>query len=150
MGGVRMSFLRWFFDEVLPNVIANWMADAFSPASMTGWAFVLATIVWLVVNWHRRQRVAKKPGMASWPFIAVCIAIALLAVAGASYGLGLKFASITPEVLPSRVPVAAPNVSPIQSPPIVPAITQSQPKTFAEAVADYPVDERAKIRPLIG
>jgi hypothetical protein len=110
-----MSFLRWLFDEVLPNVIANWMADVFSPASMTGWAFALATIVWLVWNWHRRQRAAKKPGMASWPFIAVCIAIALLAVAGASYGLGLKFASATPEASAQAppAPITAPVVVPL-------------------------------------
>jgi|GEM_PF-5742768 len=141
-----MSFLRWFFDEVLPNVIANWMADAFSPASMTGWAFVLATIVWLVVNWHRRQRVAKKPGMASWPFIAVCIAIALLAVAGASYGLGLKFANTAPEVLPGLAPEPPQAVPLAASPPTsTPAPVPAQTKTLA----DYPLDERAKIRPLI-
>jgi len=57
-----MPFLRWFFDEVIPNVIANLLADVFSPASMTGWLFALGTIVWVAVNWNRRQRAANKPG----------------------------------------------------------------------------------------
>ena len=98
-----MPFLRWFFDEVIPNVIANLLADVFSPASMTGWLFALGTIVWVAVNWNRRQRAANKPGMASWPFIAVCSTIAILAVAGAAYGLGLRYAVST------TTSTAAPN-----------------------------------------
>lgn len=86
-----MPLWRWLFDEVLPNVVANWVADIFSPASMTGWATALAVIAWAVIRWHRQQRAAKKLGMASWPFIAVCLTIALLAVAAAAYGIGLKF-----------------------------------------------------------
>jgi len=88
-----MPLLRWFIDEVVPNVIANLLADLFSPASMTGWATALACIIWLVIGWHRRQRAANKLGMASWPFIAVCFTVALLAIAGGAYGLGLKFAN---------------------------------------------------------
>lgn len=54
----------------------------------------LATLVfccgiWLV-GWNRRQRADNKPGMASLWIIASCFLVALIAVGGATYGLGLR------------------------------------------------------------
>jgi hypothetical protein len=58
---------------------------------MIGGALVLAlcAVGWLI-GWNRRQRAAKKPGMASLLFIASSFAVALLAIGSATYGLGLR------------------------------------------------------------
>jgi hypothetical protein len=90
MGDVRMAPWIWTFIE---NLAANWTAELFGPTTMIAWLITLAVVIYGVIAWHRRQRTAKKLGMASWQFIALCFAIALIAVAGGAYGLGLKFAS---------------------------------------------------------
>jgi hypothetical protein len=53
---------------------------------------IIALAIW-AIGWNRRQRAANKPGMASLPIIALCFAIALIAMGGATYGLGLRAAA---------------------------------------------------------
>jgi hypothetical protein len=43
-----------------------------------------------VKRWHLRRKEAGMAGLASWYFIAPCMMIALLAIAGAAYGFGLR------------------------------------------------------------
>jgi hypothetical protein len=45
--------------------------------------------IW-AISWHVRQRAAKKLGMASLLFIVPCLLIALIAIVGAAYGVGLR------------------------------------------------------------
>jgi hypothetical protein len=54
---------------------------------------LLVLLFCLAIWWHRRQQAAKKPGMASWYFIAPCLFIAVLTIAAASYGIGIRSAS---------------------------------------------------------
>jgi hypothetical protein len=73
------------------NLFAGWVSASFGPESMIGWTIALGFAVYFAINWHRRQRAAKKPGMGSLSFIIICFAVALVAVAGGAYGLGQKF-----------------------------------------------------------
>jgi hypothetical protein len=57
---------------------------------MIGWSVTSALCIWWLVGWHRKQRAANKPGMASLPFIVLCFLIAIIAVGGAAYGLGMR------------------------------------------------------------
>lgn len=54
---------------------------------------LLVLVVCGAIWWHRRQRAANKPGMASWWFVGLSFLVALLAVGAGSYGLGLHFAT---------------------------------------------------------
>jgi hypothetical protein len=72
------------------SLLASWVADAYGPTSMIGLSLAIISIAALVVYWHLQQRKAKKAGMAALPFIIACIIVALLAVAAASYGIGLR------------------------------------------------------------
>ena len=58
---------------------------------MTGFVIALAVTVAWAISWHRRQRAAKKAGMASWTFIILVSLLAALAIGAAGYGLGLKY-----------------------------------------------------------
>jgi hypothetical protein len=69
-----------------------------------GFTLVVCVAVW-AIGWNRRQRAANKPGMSSLPFIAACFAIALIAVGGGAYGVGLRSAIAIP------VPPNAPDPS---------------------------------------
>lgn len=79
-------WLSWV-PTFLENLAANYVAGAFGPTSMVGISIALAVVVWAVIGWHRRQRAANKPGMASWQFISICFAVA--AIAFGAYGLGV-------------------------------------------------------------
>jgi hypothetical protein len=56
------------------------VADAYGPTSMIGIGIAILVIAASVIGWHRRQRAAKKPGMAGWQFIAVSFVIAAIAI----------------------------------------------------------------------
>lgn len=76
--------------EIVSNIIGSLVADALTPGGMTAYAITLAMVVWAAISWHRRQRAAKKLGMASWQFIALCCVVAAIAIACGAYGLGLR------------------------------------------------------------
>lgn len=81
-----------FFLDLIANLLAGWLDSLLTPYGMTGIAVAIAVTVAFVIYWHRQQRAAKKPGMASWQFIALCFVIALAATGAGGYGLGLRFA----------------------------------------------------------
>lgn len=72
------------------NIFGGWVSASFGPTSMIGLIIAFALFVWIVIGWHRHQREAKKPGMASWYFIIPCFVVAALAIAAATYGIGLQ------------------------------------------------------------
>jgi hypothetical protein len=98
--------------EIFSNVVGSLVADAITPTGMIGWALAIAFAVWWSIHWHRQQRAAKKPGMASWQFISICFVIALTAIAFGAYGLGLKF-SMGESSQAAPVPITAPVVAPL-------------------------------------
>lgn len=83
--------------EIASSVIGSLVADALTPGGMAAYAITLVMVVWAAVSWHRRQRAAKKLGMASWQFISLCLVLAALGVGGAGYGFGLHFAKPNPQ-----------------------------------------------------
>ena len=82
-----------FLLDLVANLLATWLADLLTPYGMTGLAIAVAVTVAFAIYWHRQSRKAGKLGMASWPFIFACFAIAALAIGGGAYGLGLRFAT---------------------------------------------------------
>jgi hypothetical protein len=90
------------FREIFSNIIGSLVADAVTPGGMTAYAITIGTLVWIAISWHRHQRAAKKPGMAGLPFIILCMAVALLAVGGATYGLTLRSMSASTSENPSN------------------------------------------------
>jgi hypothetical protein len=81
-----MGFL-WDF---IANLAAAVAFETLTPLGMTGIAIaVLVTVAW-VIGWHHRQRAAKKPGMASWYFIALCFVVAILTIGAGVYGIALR------------------------------------------------------------
>ncbi|HTC02128.1 MAG TPA: hypothetical protein VK749_01905 [Xanthobacteraceae bacterium] len=82
-------------DDIAANLFA-WLISA-KGGDVIGVAVLLVIGVATLIRWHRRQRAAKKLGMASLPFIALCFAVALLAVAGGAYSLGLRFSDKAPD-----------------------------------------------------
>src|ERR1700722_3078521 len=78
--------------EFIINLAAGLVGDLLSPRGMTGLVIAALVIVaWLIAG-HRRQRAAKKSGMASWQFVTACFVIAMLATAFGGYGLGVLLA----------------------------------------------------------
>jgi hypothetical protein len=117
------------------NLLANWVADAYGPTSMIGVSIAIVAIVIMVIGWHRRQRAAKKPGMASWQFIALCFTISLLAVAAGAYGLGLKFAGKAFEVASNQPPLQPTSIPPQASPTPQPPTASPSDQQFERAEA---------------
>jgi len=76
----------------LENLVAGWVSNSYGPTSMIGLSIGIVSVAVLVVYWHRQQRAAKNPGMASLPFIFAAFAIGLIAVGFGCYGLGLYMA----------------------------------------------------------
>ena len=76
--------------EFLINVAAGLVGDIRSPSGMIGWTITVVLCGWWAISWHRRERAAKKLGMASWYFIAPCLVVAALAIAAGAYGIGLR------------------------------------------------------------
>lgn len=79
--------------EIISNIVGSLVADAVTPGGMIGYVLGLAIVAWMVFRWHQHQRAAKKRGMASWQFIALCFLLALIAIGGGAFGLGLRFAN---------------------------------------------------------
>ena len=82
-----------FFIDFIANLAAGWIGDLLTPYGMTGFAIAVAVTVAFAIYWHRQNRKAGKLGMASWPFIFACFAIAAIAIGGGAFGLGLRFAT---------------------------------------------------------
>jgi hypothetical protein len=81
------------------NVLANIAAGAASPTEIIWYAVALAFgFVWLV-RWHRARNSLGKRGMDSLLFISLSLAVAVMAVGCAAYGIGLRSASKTEIVL---------------------------------------------------
>jgi hypothetical protein len=73
--------------------------------SSTG-AAVLATLATLMLfipgchygnQWHRKRKSSGRSGLDSWYFIVPCLALALIGLVGAAYGVGLRSSSSTEE-----------------------------------------------------
>jgi hypothetical protein len=94
----------WTFIE---NLAANWTAELFGPKTMIAWLITLAVVIYGAISWHRRQRAAKKQGMASWQFISLCLVISAVGIGGAAFGLGLRLAKPSGDSLVWMLPKAA-------------------------------------------
>jgi hypothetical protein len=98
-----------WFATFAENLAANWVAGVYGPTSMAGLSLaILVTVAW-VISWHRRQRAAKKPGMAGLQFLIPCFVVALIAVAGVTYGLTLRSMLATADAIPAPAPSSAVN-----------------------------------------
>ncbi len=86
-----------FVWDFIANLLASWVAELLTPTGMSGLAIAVAVTIAWTISWHRRQRASGQLGMASWYFIVPCLVIAALAIAGASYGLGLHSAFPSPK-----------------------------------------------------
>ena len=85
------------FRDLLVNLAATVIGDAASPSGMIGFVITMGAIIYITVMWHRRQREKENRGMDSWYFIVPSLVVAMVAVAAAFYGIGLrsKFESLT-------------------------------------------------------
>ena len=55
-----------------------------------------------IVGWHRRRVAQGRRGVHSWYFIALSCVVAVLAVGGAAYGIGLRSSVV--EAKPEKQP----------------------------------------------
>jgi hypothetical protein len=81
-------------DDIAANLFAWLISD--KGGDVIGVAVLLVIGVATLIRWHRRQRAAKKLGMASFYFIVPCFVVALIAIAAAAYGIGLRGMMIPP------------------------------------------------------
>src|ERR1700728_731909 len=79
-----------FLWDFIANLAAALAGELLTPPGMTGIAIAVLVIVAWTISGPRRQRAAKKQGMAAWQFIALCFVIAAAAMAAGGYGLGLR------------------------------------------------------------
>jgi hypothetical protein len=84
--------LFWLRDFA-SNLLANFVAGFFGPADMIGYLIGFGFLIWAAVHWHRRERAAKRLGMASWYFILPCLVVGIAAIVGVAFGLGLRSAN---------------------------------------------------------
>jgi hypothetical protein len=75
-------------DDVAANLFAWFISE--KGGDVIGVAVLLVIGIVTVIRWHRRQRAAKKLGMASLYFIIPCLAVGIIAVAAAAFGFGLR------------------------------------------------------------
>lgn len=92
--------------EFFLNLAANVAAAALSPADMIGYLIALGFVLVWIANWHRKRLAAGKRGMDSWYFIALSLVVAVVAIGGAAYGVGLRSASAKVAAGPSKEVVA--------------------------------------------
>jgi hypothetical protein len=76
--------------DFLLDLLANLLAAVLSPHDLIGLAIFAAWATISAIFWHQRQKSVGKPGMASLWFILLCFGIALIAVAGGTYGIALN------------------------------------------------------------
>jgi hypothetical protein len=76
--------------EFFLNLAANVAAAALSPADMIGYLIAVCFVLVWIVSWHRKRTAGGKRGLDSWYFIALSFLIAVIAVGGAAYGIGLR------------------------------------------------------------
>jgi len=98
-----------FFIDFIANLAAGWIGDLLTPYGMTGFAIAVAVTVAFAIYWHRQSHKAEKLGMASWPFIFACFAIAAIAIGGGAFGLGLRFATNENKGVAATSPPASQN-----------------------------------------
>jgi hypothetical protein len=96
------------FREFLVNLGASAISELSSPSGMMGYLVALGFSVVAVVGWHSRRVVSGKRGVDSWYFIALAAVVAIIAIAGAAYGIGLRSA-IASAVPQADKPVTAPT-----------------------------------------
>src|SRR5450755_2181321 len=84
--------LAFSFREFLVNVAAN--IAAAQVAEMIGWLVGIGCVLAWLVQWDRKRRAKEKRGMDSWYFISLSLLVAVVAMGGAAYGIGLRTASI--------------------------------------------------------
>jgi hypothetical protein len=78
--------------EFFLNLAANVAAAALSPADMIGYLIALAFVLVWLGSWHRKRIAGRKRGVDSWYFIAFAFIVAVVAIGGAAYGIGLRSA----------------------------------------------------------
>jgi hypothetical protein len=109
-----------FFLDLVANLLASWLDSLLTPYGMTGIAIAIAVTVAFVLYWHRQQRAAKKPGMASWQFIVLCFVAMILAAAAGGYGLGLMVSADRAKQPASSVDAKTDIVTGPTTPPTTP------------------------------
>jgi hypothetical protein len=95
------------FREFLVNLGASAISELSSPSGMMGFLVALGFIVVAVVGWHSRRVASGKRGVDSWYFIALAAVVAMIAIAGAAYGIGLR-SGVAPAVPQADKPITAP------------------------------------------
>jgi hypothetical protein len=78
------------FRDILVNLFASALADLSSPHGMIGILISLGLAIYMIVGRHRRHIAGGRRGVDSWYFIGSCSAIAVVAIVGAAYGIGLR------------------------------------------------------------
>jgi hypothetical protein len=81
--------------NALANIAINLFAALISERGGDMMMLAIVAVIGIVamIRWHRAQRAMKKLGMASLPFIVACFVVALIAIGGGAYGLGLKMSA---------------------------------------------------------
>jgi hypothetical protein len=70
--------------------------SGFTSSAVAGFLAMAATVLLFLPAchhshvWHKARKSDGKQGLDSWYFIAPCLALAMLAIAGAAYGFGLR------------------------------------------------------------
>lgn len=88
--------------EFLVNLGASAIGELSSPSGMMGYVVALGLLVFAIVGWHSKRVAAGKRGVDSWYFIALSVVVAIVAVGGAAYGVGLRSAALTPPSIPTN------------------------------------------------
>jgi hypothetical protein len=100
------------FREFLVNLGASAIGELSSPSGLMGYLVALGFIVVAVVGWHSKRVVSGKRGVDSWYFIALAAVVAVIAIAGAAYGIGLRSAVASSVPPQAEKPVTAPIATP--------------------------------------
>jgi hypothetical protein len=76
--------------DFLVNMAAGVVGELSSPSGMMGYLVGLGFIIYGVIGWHRKRIAGGKRGVDSWYFIAFAFLVAVIAVGGAAFGIGLR------------------------------------------------------------
>jgi hypothetical protein len=75
-------------EDVAANLFAWLISEKGGDA--VGFSVLVVICIVSVIRWHHRQTAAKKLGMGSWYFIAICFVVAVAATGAGVYGLALR------------------------------------------------------------
>jgi hypothetical protein len=79
--------------DILINLFAGFLADLSSPHGLIGILISLGFAIYVIASWHRKRIAAGRRGVDSWYFIALSLVVAMIAIGGGAYGIGLRSAA---------------------------------------------------------